>query len=716
MVRRQQFRGQLNPSWRRRILATTIAQALAFGAQAATINVNNAGDVSGPAHCTLRDAVKASNNDAGAGGCVAGAGDDLITIDASLSGETITLSSGQLTLKSHVTIQGQGPDDSVISGGGSSRIFAVKPYVNVTISQVTLEQGYATSGGAIDNNSGNVTIEDSVVSNNSASGSGGAIYNYYGQVQIHRSTLTGNSAGSRGGVLYAYYDQISVTDSTVSGNMAERGGALFGYAFFTVEGSTFANNSATDGAADLHTSGELSITNTILADSQAGANCSHPGIFLNNANNVVEDGSCATGGVNLHVGDPLLGPLTGPGRMLIHPLLAGSNAVDGGALTACSGFDQMGMPRPIDGNGDTVQACDIGAFEFVDLVGPSASLGAAGDVSQPGGLSHAIPVMLADDVMVDANSLDDSDIQVTGPNGFAAFATLTNRVPLGDASVINSEYQLIPPGGSWDVSDNGTYVVALQDNEVFDLGDPDANAAAGAVLGSFEVVITDIQLAGNDTEISNNDVTPAVVDGTQFGTVLVGNTRSRLFRVTNAGAGTLNLTGPVAVSDPTFEVTMQPAVSQLQAGESTLFEVTYTPGSAATTRASVSVPNDDFIDGTFSFDVEGAGTLIATAPVAQDMNVNMTDAAPRDAIVAQVAASDAEDNIRSQGGYAIVAGDAQGAFWIDDEGQLRVANETLLDQSYTLTVSVTDETDLADTATVVLRVVQGDLLFRSPME
>lgn len=702
--------------WRRRVLATTIAQALAFGAQAATINVDNAGDVSDPAHCTLRDAVKASNNDSPAGGCAAGDGDDLITLDASLSGETITLSSGQLTLKSHVTIQGQSPDDSVISGGGTSGIFAVRPYVNVTISQVTLEQGYAPSGGAIDNNSGYVTIEDSVVSGNTATGSGGAIYNYYGQVQIRRSTLTGNSAGSRGGVLYAYYDQISVTDSTVSGNAAERGGALFGYAFFTVEGSTFANNSATDGAADLHTSGELSITNTILADSQSGVNCSHPGIFLNNSNNVVEDGTCATGGVDLVAGDPSLGPLSGTGRMKVYPLLVGSNAIDGGDLGVCPGTDLMGMPRPIDGNGDTVADCDIGSFEFVDLVGPAASLGAADDVFQPGGLSHPIPVMLSDDVMVDAASLDDSDIQVTGPNGFAAAAELTNRNPLGDASAITSEYQLIPPGGSWDAADNGVYVVALQDNEVFDLGDPDPNAAAGAVLGSFEVAITDIQLFGNDTEINNNDVTPADVDGTQFGTVLVGNTRSRLFRVTNAGAGTLNLTGPVTVADPAFEVTMQPSVNQLQAGEATLFEVTYTPASGQSTQTAVAVPNDDYNDGAFSFDVAGTGTLIATAPVAQDMNVNLTDAAPRDTVVAQVVASDAEDNIRAQEGYAIVAGNEQRAFWIDDNGQIRVANETRLNQSYTLTVSVTDETDLTDTATVLLRVLQGDLLFRSPME
>lgn len=711
----RETRGVTPPSWRRRVLATTIAHALAFGAHAATINVDNASDVSDVNHCTLRDAVKSANNDSAAGGCIAGAGDDVIVIDPALAGQPITLSSGQLTLKSHVTIQGQGADDSVISGGGASGIFAVRPYVNVTISQVTLEQGFAASGGAIDNNSGNVTIEDSVVSSNTATGSGGAIYNYYGQVQIRRSTLTGNSA-TRGGVLYAYYDQISVSDSTLSGNSAERGGALFGYAFFTVEGSTFANNSATDGAADLHTSGELALANSILADSVSGVNCSHPAIFLNNMNNVVEDGTCATSGVNLVSGDPNLGPLSGTGRMQIHPLLAGSNAIDRGDPAVCTGNDQLGMPRPFDGDGDTVQTCDIGAFEFIDLVAPGATLGAVMDVTEPGGLSHAIPLILSDDVMVDAASLDDSDVRVTGPNNFAVQAALINRNPLGDALVINSEYQLLPPGGEWDVSDNGVYEVMLQDGQIFDLGDPAANSAAGVALGSFEVVITDIQLSGNDTEISNNDGTPTLTDGSQFGTVLVGSSRSRLFRVTNAGAGTLNLTGPVSVADPLFSVTMQPAVSALQAGESTLFEVTYTPVADQTTQTAVAIPNDDYLDGSFSFDVAGTGTLIATAPVAQDLNVNMTDAAPPGAVVAQVAASDAENNIRAQGGYAIVSGDPSGAFWVDDDGQVRVANATLLNQSYSLTVMVTDETDLTDTATIVLRVVQGDLLFRSAME
>jgi hypothetical protein len=38
--------------------------------------------------------------------------------------------------------------------------------------------------------------------------------------------------------------------------------------------------------------------------------------------------------------------------------------IDAGDNTACAGVDQRGIPRPLDGDGDGLAVCDVGAFEY----------------------------------------------------------------------------------------------------------------------------------------------------------------------------------------------------------------------------------------------------------------------------------------------------------------------------------------------------------------
>jgi hypothetical protein len=70
--------------------------------------------------------------------------------------------------------------------------------------------------------------------------------------------------------------------------------------------------------------------------------------------------------------EPLLGPLqNNGGPTQTQALLKGSPAIDGGNLNGCIDFavtvvntDQRGMLRPLDGNGDAIAICDIGAVEY----------------------------------------------------------------------------------------------------------------------------------------------------------------------------------------------------------------------------------------------------------------------------------------------------------------------------------------------------------------
>jgi hypothetical protein len=69
--------------------------------------------------------------------------------------------------------------------------------------------------------------------------------------------------------------------------------------------------------------------------------------------------------------NPLLGPLANNGGpTLTHALLAASPAIDQGTgVTSATFFDcperdQRSLSRPVDGDGNTIPDCDIGAVEF----------------------------------------------------------------------------------------------------------------------------------------------------------------------------------------------------------------------------------------------------------------------------------------------------------------------------------------------------------------
>src|SRR5690606_29350892 len=61
--------------------------------------------------------------------------------------------------------------------------------------------------------------------------------------------------------------------------------------------------------------------------------------------------------------DPQIGPLELNMGTWVHPLLAGSPAIDAVALIDASSADQRGVARA-DGNGEGTISADIGAYEF----------------------------------------------------------------------------------------------------------------------------------------------------------------------------------------------------------------------------------------------------------------------------------------------------------------------------------------------------------------
>lgn len=185
---------------------------------------------------------------------------------------------------------------------------------------------------------------------------------------------------------------MTVWNSTVSGNFAGFGGGIHpGYDVGTVvslRNVTIADNLVDHEGGGVIVDGDpaskqtFEMANTIIADNVAlpvGASDCADGTLTSDGYNLIEYlGGCDIAGNrtgNITARDPRLGPLqNNGGPTFTQALLPGTSfsspspAIDAGAPaswgTPCFSTDQRGQSRPLDGNGDGVARCDIGAHEL----------------------------------------------------------------------------------------------------------------------------------------------------------------------------------------------------------------------------------------------------------------------------------------------------------------------------------------------------------------
>jgi hypothetical protein len=105
---------------------------------------------------------------------------------------------------------------------------------------------------------------------------------------------------------------------------------------------------------------------------------------------------------------------------------------------------------------------------------------------------YTFSVTYHDEFGIDATSLDDADIIVTGPGGFSAPAHMAFQARGRRSTTRFVVYTVQGPGRRWDASDNGTYTLHLQDDQVLD---PAGNPTPGRPLGAFTIAIPTPALA-----------------------------------------------------------------------------------------------------------------------------------------------------------------------------------------------------------------------------
>jgi len=173
---------------------------------------------------SLREAIVAANATAGA---------DTIEFAPALTvgGQaTIALEHGEFEITESLSISGPGAALLTIDAQRQSRIFKITESAGeVTLTGMTLTQGQATAGGAIDSASlGTLYLHSMAVDKNSAQIVGGGIFSR-GLVSAHDSTISNNRIGlvtSRGGGIFVV-GGLELMRSHISGNSAGTGGGAY---------------------------------------------------------------------------------------------------------------------------------------------------------------------------------------------------------------------------------------------------------------------------------------------------------------------------------------------------------------------------------------------------------------------------------------------------------------------------------------------------------
>jgi RHS repeat-associated protein/CSLREA domain-containing protein len=327
------------------------------------------------ADCSLREAIRAANAQAGADLIILPPGTYNLTITGSDSNAT----AGDLDITQDLAIVGTGsPADTIVNAAGlGDRVFEILGGP-VSVSNITI-QGGTGQGAGIRSSNQSLTLDRVVISGNSnSSGDGGGIYIIGGSLTMTNSAIINNSSQYAGGMMVDN-STVTLTNVTVSGNTAlESGGGLRiknggSLSLINVTVSNNTTDSDANGSGDgggLHQSvGTLTIKNSIIAgnydlsSSTVRPDCS--GTISSNGNNLVGNNngctvSSASGdqiGTNNSPINPQLASLQdNGGNTQTHALQSNSPVIDAGSNSGCPAQDQRGYTRDA--------ACDMGAFEY----------------------------------------------------------------------------------------------------------------------------------------------------------------------------------------------------------------------------------------------------------------------------------------------------------------------------------------------------------------
>ena len=185
--------------------------------------------------------------------------------------------------------------------------------------------------------------------------------------------------------------------------------------------------------------------------------------------------------------------MTAGGYQMELPAGAYTVTASGGGLKGLSSLGNVTI------GGDNVLRDFKKASFKADAKPPGATLASATSAA-PGAFTGSFTVSYSDNAAIDASTLANGNVIVTGPGGFATLAKLVSVDHPQNAPTRTATYQFAPPGGFFDSADNGKYTLTLAADQV---ADTNGNFADAIPLGTFNVDVPLAVLTGNGTLVVN---------------------------------------------------------------------------------------------------------------------------------------------------------------------------------------------------------------------
>ncbi|MEW6494201.1 MAG: DUF4347 domain-containing protein [Cyanobacteriota bacterium] len=486
---------------------------------------------------TLREAIEEANNQGGK---------DIIEFDPGLSGQTITLTNGQLEITDDLFINGLSADNLSVSGGNNSRVFLIDDgnnsnLIDVGIEGLTVTDGQTVglnlNGGGILNRE-NLTISNSTISGNTAVTQGGGIFND-AILTVIDSTISGNTAEltSGGGIVNGGI--LTVTNSTINGNTAGRfGGGIFagspsgGSSQVTITNSTIDGNTAGEEGGGIFSSGGSS--NTLeISDSIISGNT----VLGDECDKIIENG----------------GGISNSARMTLTNSIIRNNTVQGSGLNPGGGiFNTARMTltnSTIDGNraGRSSAIDNTGTLTLTDSI-ISHNIGRAGDTI---GNSDELTVINSTISNNKSEGGGDSGISNIGPLMLIG-STISNNTGgteaggidnSGTVTMLNSTISGNTATGGGGIRNGGSGTVTITNSTISGNTASSSGGIDNSDSGTVKILNSTISgnIGDNSGGIYNGQGTVTVTNSTISGNTATGN-----------GGGISNYSGTLTVTHSTI--------------------------------------------------------------------------------------------------------------------------------------------------------------------
>ncbi len=567
---------------------------------------------------------------------------DTISFDLALDGVPVVLAGSEVIIDKSLTIVGNGSVNTMISANNLSRIFNVSSGASVVIQDLMLMNGSSSGlGGAILCNSAELVLSNTVITNSTASGAaategGGGIANVGGNITIIDSEISNNTAsgmsGSGGGILNLSDGTLTVTNSTITGNTAMRAGGgiednsgestVVTLVDVTLSDNTTGSAPGNGGGVHITGPGDMDITGGMVTGNTAAAEGGGlwNGAGLMTVTNVMIDGNTASGNDADQGGGGiynLSGTLMVTGGVISNNTADGMSGsgggilndagatlmVDGTEITANTAMRAGGGIEDNSGESTVVTLVDVtlsdnttgsapGNGGGVHITGPGDMDITGGMVTgntaaaEGGGLWNGAGLMTVTNVMIDGNTASGNDADQGGGGIYNLSGTLmvtggviSNNTADGmsgsgggilndagatlmvDGTEITANTAMRAGGGIEDNSGEGTVVtlvdVTLSDNTT---GSAPGNGGGVHITGPGDMDITGGMVTGNTAAAEGGGlwngaglmtVTNVMIDGN----TAMGNSGDQ------GGGGVFNAGGTIEVMTSTISNNMSTNMS-----------------------------------------------------------------------------------------------------------------------------------------------------------